>query len=251
MVSDCQQKALANPQSIRVWQGFRSVSLAENRPRFCAQLGEIFIPATVQQMTPLGLQAYFPLILPESGFSLPDELALVVYPDLDTYFSASRKSVAGRAYGALHSTVFNFSSGGEIPRSRSDFPQLWQGELPGNDPVYIFDREVDWHQGNLRCLVVQGDISATVVAAVVNDWQKQVSPDNSNAILQLEPGYLLCWEYSCGEEASLSDQLTDALTASVITDTRSVRVIAEPLFSIPDQGVEPETGVLMDVRLKD
>ena len=53
------QESAVSPKSIRVWQGFRSASLAEKRERFCDQLGKVFIPATVQQMQPLGLQAYF------------------------------------------------------------------------------------------------------------------------------------------------------------------------------------------------
>ena len=246
-----------HPAGMRVWQGFRIASMATDWQRFSEQLGKIFIPATVQQMQPLGLQAYFPLILPDSGFVLPDELALVIYPSQDVYKTATRETVAGRAYGALHGTVFNFNRGGDIPRSRSFFPQAWSGRLVDSKPVYLKDAAIDWHTGILRCLVMKSREAEGIaeqyeqITAVVNDWLEGEHDAADNVILQAEAGYLLCWEhYPHTVTGGLTDLLKTQVQGITVIDTCAEKVMVEPLFCAPDAGVEPTAGLLMDVRLK-
>ncbi|WP_271273850.1 hypothetical protein [Aliamphritea hakodatensis] len=245
-----------HPAGMRVWQGFRIASMATDWQSFSEQLGKIFIPATVQQMQPLGLQAYFPLILPDSGFALPDELALVIYPSQAVYKTATRETVAGRAYGALHGTVFNFNRDGDIPRSRSFFPAPWSGKLEDSKPVYLKEAAIDWHAGILRCLVMKSREAAGMaeqyeqIAAVVNDWLAGGHEAADNVILQAEAGYLLCWEhYDHRVTDGLTDLLSTQIQGEVVIDTCAEKVTVKPLFAAPDSGVEPVAGLLMDVRL--
>ncbi len=247
-----------HPAGVRVWQGFRIASMVADWQRFSEQLGKVFIPATVQQMQPLGLHAYFPLILPDSGFTLPDELALVVYPTQDVYKAATRETVAGRAYGALHGTVFNFSREGDIPHSRSYFPVAWSGDLEDNRPVYLKETAIDWHSGVMRCLVLisrdTGGMTEQLenISVVVNEWLSTPSAGTDNVILQVESDYLLCWEhYSHTATAGLTDLLTAQIQGRVVIDTCAEKVMVKPLFSEPDNGVAPTAGRLMDVRLEE
>lgn len=256
MDKELTRKGLAHPKSIRVWQGFRSAVLAADWQRFSEQLGKIFIPATVQQMQPLSLQAYFPLILSDSGFALPDELALVVYPTQEAYTVATKETVAGRAYGALHSTVFNFNRDGPIPRSRSYFPTAWSGSFEDNKPVYLIDREINWHSGVMRCLVIKSRESAGIIqqyeriAAIVNNWLDSASGDVDNVIIQAEAGYLMCWEhYVQASEEGVTGALMTQVQGVVVINTWAEKVLVKPLFSVADTGVEPTAGLLMDVRL--
>ncbi|MBN3564854.1 hypothetical protein [Aliamphritea spongicola] len=246
-----------HPAGIRVWQGFRIASMAADWQRFSEQLGKIFIPATVQQMQPLGLQAYFPLILPDSGFTLPDELALVIYSSQDVYKTATRETVAGRAYGTLHGTVFNFNREGDIPKSRSFFPVAWSGNLEDSKPVYLKDAAIDWHSGVLRCLVMKSrdehgmSDQYAQISAIANDWLEGSNETSDNVILQVEEGYLLCWEhYDNAVTNGLTDLLKTQVQGVVVIDTCAEKVMVQPLFSAPDNGVEPVAGLLMDVRLE-
>ncbi|MDI5985333.1 hypothetical protein QLQ85_11065 [Halomonas sp. M4R5S39] len=137
-------------RAVRVWLGYALPELASGagRERFYRQLGEIFIPATVQSMAPQGLQAYVPSVLPPSDHpSVPDEIALVFYPSRQCYQQASHASVAGRAYGALHGTVFSFQARQGRPASHSDFPAPFDGQPEQTGPVQLFDSGGSWQQG--------------------------------------------------------------------------------------------------------
>ncbi|MCE8034452.1 MAG: hypothetical protein LPK20_06085 [Halomonas sp.] len=138
--------------AVRVWLGYALPELASGtgRERFYQHMGEIFIPATVQSMAPQGLQAYVPSILPPCGHpKVPDEVALVFYPSRQCYQQASHASVAGRAYGALHGTVFSFQAWQDRPASHSDFPVPFEGQPEQSGPVQLFDSGGNWQQGDV------------------------------------------------------------------------------------------------------
>ncbi|PXX99265.1 hypothetical protein [Halomonas sp. LBP4] len=137
-------------RAVRVWLGYALPELASGagRERFYQQLGEIFIPATVELMAPQGLQAYVPSVLPPSGHpKVPDEIALVFYPSRQCYQQASHATVAGRAYGALHGTVFSFQARQGRPASHSDFPAPFDDQPKQSGPVQLFDCGGNWQQG--------------------------------------------------------------------------------------------------------
>lgn len=139
-------------RAVRVWLGYALPAWTKggDRERFYRQLGEVFIPATVQLMAPQGLQAYVPSVLPPSDHpKVPDEIALVFYPSRQCYQQASHASVAGRAYGALHGTVFSFQAQQDRPASHSDFPAPFADRPEQSGPVQLFDSGGNWQQGGV------------------------------------------------------------------------------------------------------
>ena len=97
-----------------------------------------------------GLQAYVPSVLPPSDHpQVPDEIALVFYPSRQCYRQASHASVAGRAYGALHGTVFSFQARQGRPASHSDFPASFADRPEQSGPVQLFDSGGCWQQGEV------------------------------------------------------------------------------------------------------
>ncbi|WP_315983034.1 hypothetical protein [Aliamphritea spongicola] len=221
-----------HPAGIRVWQGFRIASMAADWQRFSEQLGKIFIPATVQQMQPLGLQAYFPLILPDSGFTLPDELALVIYSSQDVYKTATRETVAGGPMVHCMGLCLISTGKGTFPRAGL-FPVAWSGNLEDSKPVYLKDAAIDWHSGVLRCLVMKSrdehgmSDQYAQISAIANDWLEGSNETSDNVILQVEEGYLLCWEhYDNAVTNGLTDLLKTQVQGVVVIDT-----CAEKLWS--------------------
>jgi hypothetical protein len=120
---------MSTTPAFRVWLGWRAAKLrdAEGWDTFVDHLKKIFIPATWQVMPAFGLLAYLPSVFTkDEGDDWPDETALLVYDDTDNY-ELHRKKVAGRAYGLLHQTVFEFD--GE-PRSRAAWAEAWPAPAP-------------------------------------------------------------------------------------------------------------------------
>ncbi|WP_455207234.1 hypothetical protein [Kaarinaea lacus] len=194
------------PNSVRVWWGYRASAFAPDTKRneFYEALGSVFIPATVQMMTPLGMTAYLPSVLPTSENALPDEIALVFYEEQQTYDTAVRDKVTGRAYGKLHGTTFNFSGDTGIPPSGSDFPRKYLGEivLDKLTPYYLFDEAIDWQVGST--FVYAGQIKHACddlrVRQHVNEWLQGICASDDNRIdgfiFLLSKHYLLCWQHS-------------------------------------------------------
>ena len=177
----------------------------------------VFIPATVQMTTPLGMTAYIPAVLPPSDNILPDEIALVFYESQQTYINAMRDKVTGRAYAAMHGTTFNFSNDAEIPPSHSDFPRKYLGDLDFDQPYYLFDQSVDWQAGNT--LVYAGllkDSCHTLhIQQHLHKWLQGICTRDDKMldgfVFMLNKHYLLCWQHSPSPEKRIvgSDQLLD------------------------------------------
>ncbi|WP_448548886.1 hypothetical protein [Thalassotalea fusca] len=241
------------PTGFRVWQGYRSEGYLNRRDDFVEKLGTLFIPATVQMMEPLGLIGYFPAILPDTGFKLPDEIALVLYGSQEDYKTASRESTSGRAYGALHGAVFNFSRGGEIPKSKSAFPQKYEGELELGTPYYLRDDEIDWRDGKTKvyCARRHPDISLAEftkhIKSVIDAWSKQNALDIDGSILVCEADYILYWEHSKSSK-SLFPYFAPVLNYPMLADKPLLRSVPE-LNTVPYEGIDVQAGDNLDVRL--
>jgi hypothetical protein len=137
---------LVPPDAVRVWRGFKLPTFTPSN--FLIALGTIFIPVTAQLQSLYGLSAYLPTVLPTSKpDGVPDEIALVFYETQKAYNDTSQ-IVGGRAYSALHKTVFAF------PASLSGFPVLLGPAAPALDqPYYLFTKPVDWQQGFTQVFV--------------------------------------------------------------------------------------------------
>jgi hypothetical protein len=114
------------PDAVRVWRGFfrKDVKQGVKQPDdFFSKLGKTFIPVTVQMQRLFGLTAYLPAVMPAAKpEGVPDEIALVFYRSQQAYKGAG-DCAGGRAYGLLHSTIF------DLDKSISDFPSPFGGAL--------------------------------------------------------------------------------------------------------------------------
>ncbi len=254
---------LCTPHGIRVWRGFRSRHFFNNRAGFDSKIGRIFVPQTAQQMEPLGLCAYFPALLPNSihpgsngrFLKIPDEIALVVYPSREIYDNAVKHSVAGRAYGLLHSSVFNFNDP-KIPPSQSGYPEAWSGELNWDTPCYLVSNAIDWRSGVTRLLVAQperNNIAENFLEQlnnIIHDWLLTAKKNVNGSIICASSEYLLYWEHRevDTEQGSLLPLLLKILDTPYINSTARP-VVVPPAFQQPDEGVDISAGDFLDVRV--
>jgi len=244
-----------HPSSIRVWLGFRSEAYRERREAFYKMLSETFIPVTVQQMSPLGLTSYFPIIMPASSNHFPDELALVAYPSPSLYRSATRETVVGRAYGALHSVAFNFNQESDIPHSTSAFPVPFDALWAFDKPYYLLNDSISWREGQTLVHVAkfsqeQGAPCRHDIAERVERWRASRPKGVDGSIFRVQDNYLIYWEHYQsleGRRDSLLDHLEDLLDPAFVSETSVITQVL-PMYSTPDPGVDTQVGVLMDVR---
>ena len=73
------------PDAVRIWRGFRNSTLTEEK--FFADLGSVFVPATVELQWPNGLDAYIPSFPAGKGkpATVPDETAILFWDSQLTY----------------------------------------------------------------------------------------------------------------------------------------------------------------------
>lgn len=136
---------LVAPDAVRVWRGFRRKELCEDE--FFQKLGSLFMPASVQVQSKVGLTAYLPTVLPrDKPAAVPDEIALVFYQYQDAYVEA-KDTVGGRAYSELHELAF------DLNRSLTGFPQMFAGTLVPDGRYHLFDQRVDWQAGHAEVFV--------------------------------------------------------------------------------------------------
>lgn len=200
---------------VRVWLGYALAQFRSDagRPAFYKKLGSIFIPATVQMMQPWGLTAYLPTVLPPhtvSNADIPDEIALVFYESCEAYEAAAHDSVAGRAYEALHTTVFNFDADSGIPASRSGFPVLFEEERFMTEPegyYSLFEAQVDWQQGStavLVCTAEGGGLPLKAVAAKLKALQAKPPKGLDSLMLATAEDVVVLWAHWSGEPESMN-----------------------------------------------
>lgn len=248
------------PQGIRVWQGYRSEIYKDKREKFVNALGELFIPITVQMMEPIGLRSYFPAILPESNFTLPDEIALMSYSSQEDYYKATRTTTPGKAYSVLHGNFFNFSYSAGIPKSKSDFPIAYENKIELGQPYYLCDKEIDWRDNKttVYCAKKLPHVSTENMLAHIEKtipvWLKK-NININGSILICEDEYVLYWEHSTFWDStkslsSLFPSFSEVLQRPTLSDKPLLRSIP-PLNTRDYNGVEVSSGSNLDIRLID
>jgi hypothetical protein len=184
------------PNAVRVWRGFRLPTLTLDQ--FCANLGSVFVPATVKFQIKAGLHAYVPAVpggLAGKPDTVPDETAILFWESQQTYWNGFT-TLAVRTYTLTHNGVYVTAN----QKSRADFPTLFDGTLASDQPVYLVDRPADWMQGKVAHLVgarpAAQDPPAfrAAVAAALSRVQKEVALDG--AIACVGDDYLCYWELS-------------------------------------------------------
>ena len=208
-------------RAVRVWLGYALTELADQRGLFYERLGSIFIPATVQFMGPLGLQAYVPMVLPRVDDPvIPDEVALVFYPDAQTYHAACHDSCAGRTYSSLHSTVFSFTPTADRPASHSGFPVLFQPGAGQTGALQVLDDDTNWQHGSVISEVCSRgsdspeDFLMHCQAAMAH-WQEAPEEGLKGVFVYLDEAFLVCWSCWQGEARALTQGLGDTVQRSV------------------------------------
>ncbi len=246
-----------SPFGTRVWLGYRHPSYLTRRQKFVNQLAEIFIPVTAQQMGPLGLSAYFPMVLPDISLSLPDEVALVIYPSPDVYKAAKSQTSSGRAYSALHGPYFNFSSGTDVPRSSSKFPSAWEGEIQFDTPYALCGNEVDWHAGacHVALIAINDETDSNRVLEDVNSLLRSTvftPSSDSECIVQVNQTFILVWERTAGDDTkpAVVNELVSTIESDTIIRSQARISYVPQSITTPDPGVDVVEGDLLDVRLK-
>jgi len=244
--------------SIRVWQGFMNQEYRSKQSEFYDLLGSVFMPVTSQVMQPMGMQAYFPGILPYTGQSFPDEVALVVYESQENYYQASRETVIGRAYGKLHGDVFNFQGSANDPASWSTFPEKYTGQPIQEEQCYFFTgAELDWSALSMQCLCfsiygLEGDGSMdSVESPFVKLCQSLISKEEiKEVIISIGKTYLLVW-VCIGVEAG-SKELVSSVFSS---DDLKFHLVSKPhevspIWTVYDPGLSVSPGQLLSLSLK-
>jgi hypothetical protein len=212
------------PDAVRVWRGFRLPALMP--PDFLTALGTVFIPVTAQLQRLYGLTAYLPTVLPTSKPQhVPDEIALVFYESQQAYTDTS-KIVAGRAYSALHKTVFAF------PASQSGFPVQLGSALNFDQPYFLFKDSVDWQGGYSQ--VFAGARPAAVTPAhfaakllkFLQSLQKSRPAGLDGAVCCVSAEWVLYWEHWTSEAASEKGHISEL-------PKYATRVLLQPSVSQP------------------
>ncbi len=239
--------------SIRVWQGFMNEEFQAKQSEFYQLLGSVFIPVTSQIMTPLGLQAYFPGILPYSSQQMPDEIALVVYPSQETYYDASRETVIGRAYGKLHGDVFNFSDNGNTPASWSKFPVKYANQtIQAHDCYYLSGASLDWSSLSMRCLCLEYKPSAndlTNTTTLIQSCHTLLGSENvSEIIISVGETYCLVWICS-SEEITTPEPLQPSCNNQAFIDLTAQTKAVHPLWTLNDNGLAVSPENLYNITL--
>jgi hypothetical protein len=196
------------PDAVRVWRGFRLPTLTPSD--FLTALGTIFIPVTAQLQSLYGLTAYLPTVLPTGKpTGVPDEIALVFYETQKAYNDTSQ-IVVGRAYSALHKTVFAF------PASLSAFPLLLGPAAATLDqPYYLFKKPVDWQKGFTQVFVGARPASVNVtdfaagLTKFLQSQQRRPAPGVDGVIACVSSNYVVYWEHWNSEGQSLQGSISD------------------------------------------
>lgn len=189
---------LVPPDAVRVWRGFQKKVPGFDREAFVDKLKSLFIPSVAPFQSPLGLTAYIPAIIP-AGVPLgtPDEIAIVFYESQKAY-SDGFSTLAGRAYGDLHSTVFEFSE--DAFRSTSAWPVLFSNKIDAGQPYHLFSNMADWQNGHVNVLVatrtakITSEVFHQRLAETVAQVQRERPSGLEAAIFVATDDYLCYWE---------------------------------------------------------
>ncbi len=183
----------------RVWRGWRRPDLKPDH--FLNQLSSVFIPATWLVMGRLGLQCYVPTVLTPQEH-IPDEVALLIYPSATVYDDARRRSVAGRAYSALHDAVFNFSSAPAAPPVSGTHQAVpWTGNDTAG-PTALDGPRTWWRRAETAAAQFVDQTTVISVALLTHDPATHIDMDglqralggwNADLVLHTDTHFTILW----------------------------------------------------------
>lgn len=247
--------SLVGPDCVRVWRGYKIAAIAHEK--FREKLRSIFIPGTPQFQAQLGMTAYLPAVIPDAApVVVPDEIALVFYESKQVY-SATYRTIAGRAYGALHETIFQFGTSKESHSdmsSKSGWPVLFTKAVAMDVPYYLHENRVDWKQGSAKVLVavplssrLDGTISEEkyhdLILRFATRIRRHAPVGMDSAILVKSREYLLYWEHWQDQAEITTDHLAELFeNLKVIMLTEAVNITVSAALHDEYDGLKELTG---------
>ena len=192
---------LVPPNAVRVWRGFRSPTLQQDA--FLNKLSTVFVPATVEMQTKIGLAAYIPTVpggVAGKPATVPDETAILYWNSQDTYTNGF-KTLAVRTYTLTHAAVYTAESG-------AAFPLLFNGTLAQDQPYYLVDQPADWMLDSINHLVGARPANVTPanflagITQVIAGIQKEGVL--KGGVVCVGADYLVYWELTGTTSAGLA-----------------------------------------------
>ncbi|HTB12046.1 MAG TPA: hypothetical protein VK752_10755 [Bryobacteraceae bacterium] len=206
------------PDSVYVWRGY--MSPAKTYADFVEFLGQVFVPACALLQPSVGLRAYLPTMVPQSGkpAAVPDQTALMFWATPEAH-DLAEKAIAVRIYQNLHGDAYDMT--------RSKLPEVpvalsaASGSLQAEQPYYLLDQPVDWMFGKVFHLVGsrRADLTPAAFLAAAFGWAssfRDAPPaDVDAALICCGNDYAVAWVHGTRKLASALDGLA-ALTVPVL-----------------------------------
>jgi|APMI01.1.fsa_nt_gi hypothetical protein len=239
---------------VRVWLARRKEGMAQDE--FLKMLRGEFVPITVQWLTPLGLQAYFPTLVPENPKRQtdPHEIALVFYASTEIY-DTSRLTTTGRLYGKAHSLLF------ETGMSKG-WPKPWTAGISTalgsafHSPTP--SGGIDWNQGQVAVFMLRWPNGLEGADWVERHCLPSLTPltEVRQWIAFARDDYIIVWA-NLPETCTLTaESLRQALTGSTAGlqvvfahMTREELVTAGPTDIFPGVTFSPDESIHVVLRI--
>jgi hypothetical protein len=202
------------PNSVRVWHGFRAPDLSYEE--FANLLGTVFIPTGTLLQPRAGLCAFLPTMTRQTDKpeEVPDQTALMWWTTEQQHDLAPRCQ-AVRAYQALHFAY-------DETRSKSRPPVPFEGSAAAGQSYHLFTQEADWMLGTVRHFVggprEAGPGWLDAVGRWASDYVASEPGAVDGALLDVADGYVAFWEHYPDADAPPSpalDQLAELATPSL------------------------------------
>lgn len=237
------------PEGIRVWQGYRNETYLNNRADFVNKLGALVLPITMQTKEPVGLLGYFTSLLPNSDFTLPDQIALELYESPESCTQANHTTTSVNSYQVIQNDSFNFCQDGDIPVSKFNLPIAYENTINFGQAYYLLNNEINWRDNktNIFCAKRPPHISPTEmqthIQQVIPSWLAKNSNVNGS-ILVCEKDYVLYWEHSTSWDSGLSANSLFSLFSEVLNKPL---IAGKPLLrSVPPLNAQDHPGLKIE-----
>ncbi len=202
--------------AVYVWRGFKPSTLSY--ADFTGFLGTVFVPACVLLQPAIGLRAYLPALVPQSGkpAAVPDQTALMFW-NTATAHDEAKAAIAERIYLNLHGDVYDMA--------RSKLPEVPIALDPAattlvpEQPYFLVPQPADWMHGATRHLVAArpAALAAADFLIAAARWAKNfqlTAGEVDGALLCCGNDYLVVWLHS-GGNAAAAQIATTGLAAKV------------------------------------
>ena len=210
------------PDCVYVWRGYASTAMTYDA--FVSFLGTVFVPACVLLQPPLGLRAYVPSMVPQSGkpHAVPDQTALMFWKD-DSAHDDARKALAERIYTNLHGDVYDMTRSA-LPEVPVAIPSVSE-PLKAEQPYHVFDTPADWMTGTVRHLVAARRDNVPVgefllsAASWAHDLVAAPPAEVDGALICCGEDYAVAWVHASAIGAQLEPVLAglEALTTTTLS----------------------------------